>query len=62
MKIVTEEAVPLEEALEEYRSNDFFIRYGLLQLLVNLHCCINVVYESRKHCRMHFSLMHAERN
>ena len=31
---MTEEAVPLEEAVEEYRSNDFFIKYGLLQLLV----------------------------
>ena len=37
MKIVTEEAVPLEEALEEYRSNDFFMKYGLLQLLVMNH-------------------------
>ena len=52
---MAEEAVPLEEALEEYRSNDFFIRYGLLQLLVNLHCIINHVYESRKHCRMYHS-------
>ena len=47
MKIVTEEAVPLEEALEEYRSNDFFIKYGLLQLLVRLHD--QSPYEAWKH-------------
>ena len=56
MKIVAEEAVPLEEALEEYRNNDFFIRYGLLQLLVKFHCIINHnYYESRNHYRMYLS-------
>ena len=52
---MTEEAVPLEEALEEYRSDDFFLRYRLLQLLVNLHCIINHIIdlESTAVCTFH---------
>ena len=40
----SEEAVFLKETLEEYMSNDFFIRYALLQLLVKFHCIINQSY------------------